>query len=237
MNFDVKVNSQKIRKSRKRYKVAKLILLVLFILLALSYLVFAFIYNGYNFTITLDKNLYYENNVIIYDDKDYKVYRQEIKIPSLEYFDNINEKWIPKDVNKYDGSHNGKNYLAYSFYIENMGEDIIDYWSEIVIDDIIKNVDEAIRFKVYFDDEITTYAKVNSTTKKAEKNTEPFYDEETIMLQHVEEFKPNEIHKYTIVMWLEGKDPDCTDNLIGGELRAHMTFNSEYIDGGKNHGK
>ena len=27
-----------------------------------------------------------------------------------------------------------------------------------------------------------------------------------------------EVHKYTVVIWLEGDDPDCTDELIGGNM-------------------
>lgn len=34
----------------------------------------------------------------------------------------------------------------------------------------------------------------------------------------------NEIHKYTVVIWLEGDDPDCTDELIGGHLGLEMDF-------------
>ena len=30
--------------------------------------------------------------------------------------------------------------------------------------------------------------------------------------------KVGEVHKYTIVMWLEGDDPDCNDELVGGHL-------------------
>ena len=29
---------------------------------------------------------------------------------------------------------------------------------------------------------------------------------------------PNGIHKYTVVLWLEGDDPDCTNDLIGGKI-------------------
>ena len=29
---------------------------------------------------------------------------------------------------------------------------------------------------------------------------------------------PMEVHKYTVVIWLEGDDPDCTDELIGGHV-------------------
>ena len=30
--------------------------------------------------------------------------------------------------------------------------------------------------------------------------------------------KPMDVHEYTVVIWLEGDDPDCTNDLIGGHL-------------------
>ncbi len=36
--------------------------------------------------------------------------------------------------------------------------------------------------------------------------------------------KPGEIHKFTVVIWLEGDDPDCTNALIGGHLGVEMQF-------------
>ncbi len=36
--------------------------------------------------------------------------------------------------------------------------------------------------------------------------------------------KPMESHKYTVVIWLEGDDPDCTDDLIGGHAGMDMNF-------------
>ena len=35
---------------------------------------------------------------------------------------------------------------------------------------------------------------------------------------------PMEVHKYTVVMWLEGDDPDATDELIGGHAGVAMQF-------------
>ena len=34
--------------------------------------------------------------------------------------------------------------------------------------------------------------------------------------------EPGEYHKFTIVLWLEGDDPDCTNELIGGHLGYEM---------------
>ena len=229
MSTNVKLTAEKLRKRKKNNRIAKIILAILLLIIIIMYFVFNVIYNGYHFTISLDRNLYYENNVIIYDDSDYKTYRQLLKVESLEHFDNISYKWLPTDLNEYEGSHNGENYMAYSFYIENMGTNTIDYWNEIIIDDVIKNVDEAIRLRVYFNGNPTTYAKL-SELGTPEKETVAFESENIVMSSHISEFKPGDIHKYTIVMWLEGSDLECTNNIIGGEFKAHMEFKSEIID-------
>ena len=39
-----------------------------------------------------------------------------------------------------------------------------------------------------------------------------------------EKFKSKDKDKYTVVIWLEGNDPDCVDNIIGGTLKLSMDF-------------
>lgn len=36
---------------------------------------------------------------------------------------------------------------------------------------------------------------------------------------------PGQTHKYTVVIWLEGDDPDCTDDRIGGHAGMSFDFN------------
>lgn len=38
---------------------------------------------------------------------------------------------------------------------------------------------------------------------------------------------PMGIHKYTVVIWLEGDDPDCTNDLIGGHVGMDLNFRME----------
>ena len=38
------------------------------------------------------------------------------------------------------------------------------------------------------------------------------------------DFQANEKDKYTVVIWLEGNDPDCLDNIIGGTMKLGMNF-------------
>ena len=50
------------------------------------------------------------------------------------------------------------------------------------------------------------------------------------------EVKPMDVHKYTVVLWLEGDDPDTDNSKIGGHLGSEMDFRlkrsgTEYGDG------
>ncbi len=229
MSKDVKEKARKVKSTKKLAKKTKFILLMLLLFLLGVYLVVSIIYNNGNFSITLDDNLYYEKSLIIYDNPEYKVYRSELYAPAPESFDNISYRWLPDDLYEYEGSHNGENYLAYSFYIENTGDRITDYWSEIVVSDVIKNVDEAVRIRVYKDDEYVTYAKAKANGTP-ENNTVAFESEEIVTMDHVENFSPGDKIKYTIVLWIEGSDLECTDNILGGEFKVQMNFNSEFVD-------
>ena len=207
MESKINLSSKKLKREKRTKKILRIILLIILLILLISYFVIGIIYNKGNFTITLDRNLYFDRGLIIYDDPEYKVYRSELYAEAPQTFENISHQWLPDDLDDQGGgSHNGDNYLAYTFYIENTGSEIADYWSEVVIDDVIKDVDEAVRIRIYRNGEEVTYAKAS-------------YDG-----------TPGELDRYTIVLWIEGTDPECTDNILGGEFKVHMDFNSEYLD-------
>ena len=118
---------------------------------------------------------------------------------------------------------------AYTFYAENMGQDTINYWTTIKIDDVVKNVDEAIRVMVFKNDNKVIYAKNNRETGQPEPDTVAFKNDDTVMLELSENFKVGDIDKWTVVIWVEGDDPECKDDLIGGEIKMHMTLTEEHI--------
>lgn len=216
--------TDKLKKEKKLKKKFKLAVILLLLLLLILYFVMGIVYNNGNFSITLDKNLYLDNGIIIYDDFQYKVYRTELLAKAPETFNSIKEIWLPEEIKDYEGgSHNGDSYLVYTFYIENTGDEVAGYTREVIIDDVIKNVDAAIRVRIYKNGEYLTYAKLSSEGE-VEPNTVPFVDDKIIMSEDVTNFKPNDIDKYTIVLWIEGEDPDCTDNILGGEFKVRMNF-------------
>ncbi len=51
-----------------------------------------------------------------------------------------------------------------------------------------------------------------------------FIDDSTVARGYQAKVVPHETHKYTVVIWLEGDDPDCTDDLIGGHVGMEMQF-------------
>lgn len=230
MKKEVTLSTEKIKREKKLKKIFWVILLLLLFLLVVLYFAIGIIYNRGNFSITLDQNLYFDKGLIIYDDPTYKVYRTELFAKSPDQFDNVSYTWLPKDIDELGGgTHNGKNYLAYTFYVENTGVDVSDYWSEVVIEDVIKNVDDAIRIRVYRNGEDVTYAKLG-TNGMAEPQTVPFLSENIVAREHVENFAPGDIDRYTLVLWIEGSDPECTDNILGGEFKVYMDFKSEHVE-------
>lgn len=230
MAAEVTITADKVKRQKKFYKTIKILLLFLLLFIIILYIILSVIYNGGRFTITLDHSFALEQSIVIYDDSFYKESQAKLYAGELDFMDNISIKWLPKDIDSEgDGSHNGENYIAYTFYVENRGKDIVDYWSEIVIDDVIKNVDDAVRVILYQNGEKTLYAKKSPLTNEAEKDTTPFYSEESVFIRQRKDFKPNDVDKYTIVIWLEGDDPECVDAILGGEIKMHMEIRNVHF--------
>ena len=231
MAKEVVVKASTIAKRKKRYQKTKLTISIVLLILIFSFIILSVIYKGGRFTITLDPRLSTDNRIVIYEDNEIKESKRKLVARDLDFMDNISIDWIPHNIDtEANGSHNGENYIAYTFYIENEGEETINYWYMVLIDDVIKNVDEAARVMIYKNGEKTVYAKTNSLTKEAEKDTKPFFSKDKAVVEQRNRFAPGDVDKYTIVIWLEGDDPDCTDNILGGEIKMPMEIREEYYE-------
>lgn len=229
--FEFEITSKKIYKRDLRIKVIRLALLILLIFLIVLYFILSIIYEAGRFTIILDRNLSWDKGIVLYEKLGEKVVSRRLEASRFDEMDNISIDWLPQNIDtEAEGSHNGDNYLAYTFYIENEGKDAVNYWYSMPIDDVILNVDEAIRVMVYLNGEKTVYAKINGYTEEPEEGTKAFYSDNTVMLESRQDFAPGDIDKFTIVVWIEGDDPDCTNALLGGELKMHMDITEEHID-------
>ena len=232
MAKEVIVTADTIKKRKKAFLKTKVVIGLLILVFLLIFTILGIVFNVNRFTITLDNKLQDEKGIILYSNPNEKAHQRKLFASALNDMDNISYDWIPKDVHTSSngGSHNGDNYIAYTFYIENEGEVSVNYWYSIIIDDVIKRVDEAVRVIVFLNDEETVYAKINNETGEAEKNTEPFYKDDVVVLKSRNDFKVGDVDKFTIVIYLEGDDPDCLNDIIGGEIKMHMEIREEHLD-------
>lgn len=123
-------------------------------------------------------------------------------------------------------------YVAYTFYIMNQGDESVDITYHIRITEIYNRLDTAIRVLVIEDGEETMYQKADELD---DLGNLPYYPE--IMPQTVEflsntivmrrlftNFKPDQVKKFSVIVWLEGYDPDTVDEILGGMIRLQMNF-------------
>ncbi len=223
-NNVIKVKAEKIYRGKLLSRVIKMGLLILLLFFSLLYLVLYVVNSNGYFTIKLDKNLKAERHILLSSDSEFSAETVEIKVKGLEYMDNITESWIPMDeVIKKEGDNSGDNYIAYTYFIKNDGEQKTDYKSKIVVESVIKNVDDAVRVAVFTNGEKKVYAK-KAKNGKEEPNTIAFLSNHLIMEQERNGLEPGQIDRYTILVWLEGKDPECIDDIIGGEMKMSMVI-------------
>ena len=217
------LGSEKLKSRDRKIRAMKIALLIVIMFLIIIYFLLRLFFTGGAFTVALDSSLDRDHGLIMYESIQNKVSRKMLKVDELEWLDNISIKWLPANIDQQgDGSHNGEDYIAYTFYLENNGAEVESYWYEIYVDDVIKNVDEAIRVMIIRNGERTVYAKKSPRTGGPEADTEMFVSDTQICEVHRENFMPDDIDKFTIVIWIEGDDPECLDPLIGGMMKMHM---------------
>jgi len=238
MAKEVIVSADRVKKRKRFGRIVKLSLLAILVFLMALYAVLSIIYGAGKFTVSLDSNRTFKSGLVIYDDPTDPFAKRKLEADSIKFMDNISFKTLP-DASELDadgivGGHNGENHIAYTFYIENQKDLDLNYWYELDVDEVIKNVDEAIRIRIYHNGKATTYAKRSSLDNEPEDGTVPFKNipdaEDTIILEKDNILKPDQRDRITIVVWLEGDDPECTDPLIGGELKMHMIIGGNQVE-------
>lgn len=221
--FYVRVTGDKLYKRKILIRILLIIVASLLLFLSIVYAGLYLVNEVGNFTVNLDPNLKATQHIEVSQYKDFSKTSLTLRADALDYMDNISELWLPDDIDAdYDGPHNGQEYIAYTFYVRNRGEEKAEYQAIINVLSVINNVDEAVRVGVYYNGNKTVYAKKQKDKNEPEPGTTSFVSYNTVMKQNVFELQPGQIDKYTIVIWLEGDDPQCTNDIQGGEMKLKM---------------
>jgi len=123
-------------------------------------------------------------------------------------------------------------YVAYTFWLMNQGSESLDISYHIRITDVYNNLDSAIRILVIEDGERTVYQKADEPDEDGNYPVYPetvpdsvnFQSDTIVMRKLFTNFKPDQQKKFTVIIWLEGYDPDTVDEIMGGMIRLQMNF-------------
>ncbi len=222
----IELTAKEIYKRKLLMRTVTIIIAFLLLFLSILYALLYIVNKEGNFTISLDPNLVAKKNIVMSADSNFSDTALTLNAKSLDYMDNISESWLPLDIDEHEGEHSGNNYLAYTFFVKNRGKETTSYSFSINILSVIKNVDEAVRVALYTNGEKVVYAK-KSASGEAEKNTTSFESDSRIMYYMRDNFKPKDIDKYTVVVWLEGDDPECVDAILGGEMKMDVSLGED----------
>lgn len=138
---------------------------------------------------------------------------------------NIDGADLPVWLDNVDGEHNGENYVAYTFYVKNSGIKTFTYSYELYIANMTFEIEQAVRVRLYVNGEYIDYAYPRTDGGTGpEPGTVAFMNGTTIVKKNITDFKPGDITKFTVVIWLHGPDPECTDKILGGQFKIDMAM-------------
>lgn len=259
-------------RSAFRKRSVKMIISACMLILGILFVIAIFIHNLGQFVVTVDPILE-DEGFVLSTSKDFLDTRYRLYSKAIEDCNNISINDLPLDLDEFDGSHNGENYIAYTFYIRNEGNEERGYAYALQIGHSTKNIEKATWVMVYRNGKPTIYAMeredgtlerqysyyefpivtANPNLSKAlkvlsddyrglfDKNEQErlgvlsingltelranaFLSDSLCFQGVADKLKPGEADKYTIVIWLEGEDPDCVDAIKGGEIEFNMNF-------------
>lgn len=138
---------------------------------------------------------------------------------------------LPKNIDQVDGEHNGDHYLAYTFYCKNIGTGKTALHYEVTFNNVTNHIDECIRVRVYVNGEKTDYAKTRSDGggKESHLCDESFAGKYTVCAKTIDDVALDEYVRFTVVIWVEGDDPDCNDSVVHGKIKFDMQIEARPI--------
>ncbi|MBP5268994.1 MAG: hypothetical protein J6Z29_10605 [Ruminococcus sp.] len=206
-------------------RVLGLLVIILIAIIAIAYAI-SYFYDKYgSFTVKINKYDMMRQGLTLSETPEFDKTNSVLNANIVYDMTNISGDDLPDNLDMINGSHNGESYIAYTFYLINGGDDTISYEGEMSIENVTNNVDEAVRVALYVNGEKTVYGKTKSNGTGKESDCDSEFTSATVVMRNKrEKFEPKAKDKYTVVIWLEGNDPDCTDELIGGTLKLGMDF-------------
>lgn len=95
----------------------------------------------------------------------------------------------------------------------------IDYAADKGMQSVVEDADKA-----HVTDEMMDYHEFTEVEGLYQLKTTPWEATDLVCTGSRQNMEANEVDKYTVVIWLEGDDPDCKDDILGGHVEMSMKF-------------
>ena len=178
-----------------------------------------------NFTINLNRLELYRKGISISPSGEFEEPTARLVVNTVQDATNISIHDLPDNLDDIDGNHNGRNYMAYTYYVRNAGKEDVGYVARIHLDACSKGAEEAVRVAVWRNGERIVYARP-AYDGGDEEGCVSFEDNKIVCTYTEENFLVGNVDKYTIVIWMEGEDPECIDTIVGGSVEFSMTIDA-----------
>lgn len=182
-----------------------------------------------NFTINLNRLELYRKGIAISADSMFTNPTARLSADAVQDATNISIHDLPADLDNIDGDHNGTNYMAYTYYVRNAGKEDVGYVATVTLDSYAKGAENAVRVAVWHNGERTVYAEP-SANGEPEEGCVNFVSHDLVCEYTEENFLVGNVDKYTVVIWMEGDDPECVDAIIGGSVEFSMDIRATTED-------
>ena len=182
-----------------------------------------------NFTINLNRLELYRKGISISESGSFEKATARLTANTVKDATNISIDDLPDNLDGIEGDHNGKNYMAYTYYVRNAGKEDLGYVATITLDSCAKGAEQAVRVAVWRNGKRVVYAEPAADGGDEEGCTS--FESDTLVCTYEEEnFLVGNVDRYTIVIWMEGDDPECVDSIIGGSVEFSMHIDADYDD-------
>ena len=193
-----------------------------------------------NFVMNMDYDSY-NRSIVLSSDKEFSNPTPRLMTDPIEDARDMTYSWLKLDeVQATDGNYVDPDYdyVAYTFYLKNDGFETVDITYHLRMSEIYKGMDEAIRILIIQDGVETMYQKLDKVQPNGELPYYPeimprpklFVSDSIVAREYIDSLNPGQSVKFSVVMWLEGYDPDTDDDILGGRIKLQMNFSIDDLE-------
>lgn len=221
----IRRTATEVKRYRQYKKFIPILIGILLLILIIGYVLSVLYMKFGAFTVQVAKFDHLDYMLTLSDTQTFNSNTSHLNAEIFEKITNIDGRSLPEYLDNIDGEHNGSNYIAYTFYAKNAGRSTFSYTYDLYVANMTLDIEKAVRVRLYVNGKYTDYAYPRTDGGEGpEPGTTAFMSRTTVVKDRINDLAPGEMTKFTVVIWLEGNDPECVDKILGGEMKLDMSL-------------